>query len=109
MGQVGQFGHGVSTLLTNGLLMIQYGISVFNSSADYAAYRSKFGEKQIGLIVLNSCNNDLTITRKILDLQKSGVTLENGEHLDLSDKVLGISVICKHHWTVISVINPSLA
>lgn len=71
-------------------LSMQYGVQTFNSSSQYAEYRSKFGDKQIGLIVLNSCNNDLSIVGKVLNLHnRMGVTLNNGEFLDLTDKILG--------------------
>ena len=70
--------------------LFQYGIETFNLSAEFAEYRQKFGGKRIGLIVLNSCNNDLTVVRKILTIhEKMGVTLSNGEFLDLTDKILG--------------------
>lgn len=62
---------------------------MFKTGSDFHDYRTKFGGKQIGLIVLNSCFNNLTIARKILDLHEFGLTLENGEHLDLSNKILG--------------------
>lgn len=70
-------------------LALQYGIEIFNSSTDFYEERTKFGDKQIGLIVLNSCYNNLTIARKILNLHESGITLANGNHLDLSNKIIG--------------------
>ena len=66
---------------------------MFNSSTDFYDSRLKFGDKQIGLIVINSCYNNLTIARKILDLHVNGLTLENGEHIDLSNRILGTSLL----------------
>ena len=62
---------------------------MFNSS-DHLDDRAKFGDKKIGLIVLDSCYNNLTIARKILDIHVFGITLENGQRLDLTNKIIGM-------------------
>ncbi|XP_053382549.1 uncharacterized protein LOC123540489 [Mercenaria mercenaria] len=44
---------------------------------------------QIGLIVLNSCNNPLVVQRKIHELFKNGVKMANGSAVDIRNKVIG--------------------
>ena len=70
---------------------------MFNTSSDFLEHRTKFGDKKIGLIVLNSCYNNLTIARKILDIHVFGLTLENGNRLDLSNKIIGMFTIAQKH------------
>ena len=68
----------------------QYGIDIFNSHVRYLDYKAKFGAKKIGLIVLNSCNNELTVARKLLDLLKNGIwDSKRNKFEDLSGSILG--------------------
>lgn len=62
---------------------------MFHSSIKFYDTREKFRDKQIGIIIINSCYNNLTIARKVLDLHVNGLTLENGEHLDLTNRIIG--------------------
>ena len=77
------------SFMTSGPVLFQYGLEMFNASSEYLEHHANFGDKKIGLIVLDSCWNNLTIARKILDLHVSGITLENGQRLDLSDRIIG--------------------
>ena len=65
---------------------VQFGVTWFNTHSDYLEYRNKFGGKKIGLIIINSCNNEFTITRKILDLLRGAGPAKT---VDLSNRILG--------------------
>ena len=62
---------------------------MFKNGQDYSEYRDKFGDTTIGLVVLNSCRNDVVIIRKILDLHSYGIDIGNGNKIDISKRVLG--------------------
>ena len=46
---------------------------------------------KIGLIVLNTCNNQVVAQRKVYSLVENGITLANGEHIDLKNKIIGFT------------------
>lgn len=48
-----------------------------------------FGNKKIGFIILNSCNQRLVIQRKVLDLLDTGLQLANNSVINVRDKILG--------------------
>ena len=56
----------------------------------YSKYRANFRGKQIGLIVVNSCDDAITSTRKVMNLEQTGIVLENGEHLNLTNIIIGM-------------------
>ena len=56
----------------------------------YSKYRDNFRGKQIGLIVVNSCDDAITSTRKVMNLEQTGIVLENGEHLNLTNRIIGM-------------------
>ena len=68
---------------------LKFGLEVFSTSENYTEYRSKFGDKRIGMVILNSCTNDLVIVRKILDLYKYGIDEDQKGRRNITDRVLG--------------------
>ncbi|KAL4224383.1 hypothetical protein ACF0H5_017836 [Mactra antiquata] len=63
---------------------------VENIDSKSSTYSSYFPGMNIGLIILNSCNNPVVIQRKIYQLHYTGVKLPNGETFILDvDKVIG--------------------
>ncbi|KAL4224386.1 hypothetical protein ACF0H5_017838 [Mactra antiquata] len=63
---------------------------VENINSKSSTYSSYFPGINIGLIILNSCNNPVVIQRKIYQLHYTGVKLPNGETFILDvDKVIG--------------------
>ena len=85
------------------LISFQYGLEMFNTHSDFLEHRTKFGDKKIGLIVLKSCFNNITIARKILNIHEFGLPLNNGKHLDLSNKILGKLTTCVQ--SILMIIN----
>ena len=73
---------------------VQFGVTWFNTHSDYLEYRNKFGGKKIGLIIINSCNNEFTITRKILDLLRGAGPAKT---VDLSNRILGKLIHATFH------------
>ena len=63
---------------------------MFNTNETYEEYKSKFGVNTVGLVILNSCTNDLVIVRKILELNKYGIhNADSTKDNNISRKVLG--------------------
>ncbi|KAL4228424.1 hypothetical protein ACF0H5_011471 [Mactra antiquata] len=76
--------HGYQMFLT-----MKFALTEFQTRFSYSQYKSWFAGNTIGLIVVNSCNNALEIVRRILHLHSKGLTLSDGTHIDLTDRVLG--------------------
>lgn len=69
---------------------LQYGLEVFNTNETYEKYKSKFGGNKIGMVILNSCTNDLVIVRKILELNKYGLQDDEATRsINITGNVLG--------------------
>lgn len=45
---------------------------------------------KVGLVVLNSCNSQVVIQRKLYDLHKNGITLQDGTVVTLKNKIIGV-------------------
>lgn len=53
-------------------------------------FRNYFGSKQLGYVILNSCNQPLHIQSILLKLFKEGIQLSDGSHVsDIRNKTLG--------------------
>ncbi|KAL4228423.1 hypothetical protein ACF0H5_011470 [Mactra antiquata] len=76
--------HGYQMFLT-----MKFALTEFQTRISYSQYKSWFADNTIGLIVVNSCNNALEIVRRILHLHSKGLTLSDGTHIDVTDRVLG--------------------
>lgn len=44
---------------------------------------------KIGVIIINSCSSPAVAQRKVYDLHKNGLTLDNGTVVDVKDKIIG--------------------
>ena len=63
---------------------------MFNTNETYNEYKSKFGSNRVGMLILNSCTNDLVIVRKILELNKYGIQDDGTTRsIDITGNVLG--------------------
>lgn len=64
---------------------ISYAVDEINQNKDV------FPNSTIGFIILNSCNQPVLTTKKLLDIINNGVTLTNGTVVhDVSSRVLGV-------------------
>ncbi|KAL3892173.1 hypothetical protein ACJMK2_004407 [Sinanodonta woodiana] len=74
---------------TNGyqlLEAIKYALDKFNPGGQHS---SVFGDQiRIGLLVINTCNSELIVKRKILDIHSNGVRTDQGI-LDIRRRVIG--------------------
>ncbi|KAL3891451.1 hypothetical protein ACJMK2_003713 [Sinanodonta woodiana] len=74
---------------TNGyqlLEAIKYSLDKFNPGGEHS---SVFGDQiRIGLLILNSCNSELIVKRKILDIHSNGVRTDQGI-IDIRKRVIG--------------------
>ncbi|KAK3592374.1 hypothetical protein CHS0354_014407, partial [Potamilus streckersoni] len=74
---------------TNGYQLVQgikYALDKFNPGGEHSTIFG--GSVRIGLLVLNTCNSELIVRRKILEIHSNGVPTDQGR-LDVTKRVIG--------------------